>query len=456
MTPTQTLFARGSLGVVVGIISIATLSSTRLRALSRETFDRLVIGALIVSRLAAYIGAFFIARLEPRGDVAGAYWPDANQVLMGFLPYRDIHNSYAPLHPYLDGLLIRLWHSPLALILFAICIEWLLLPVWLKAGRNFFTELELRNGALLYLTCAISFQFVSIDGQDNVIVACLLACAVLLLYRRRNLASGAAIGVSVACFKFLPLLYVPSYLSVASRPWRWILGCALPIGIVYGTCTALHLPIFSTLGIEGTTRTANNLPYLIEAVGGITMSSSFWNATTLAMIAIAIVVMFNAIRKTTSESGRFRILTLAMATLTLVVVIFSKKSWPPYLMLALFPICLVVPRENKLKTTAFAVFGVVALVAPSYWSSIQKEFSAQQFHHGLVTHQTSSFILLLIQTLLILGYAWLLSESIRLIIATPGAVSGAHARVDNLGGIVRRQPLPSPLQEVHEHCLPCI
>ena len=412
MTGNQSLIARTALSVVAGIIGIVAVSSPRIRALPRQSFDRLITIAFIVSRLATYIGVFFILRLQPRGDIPAFYWDDATAVLRGLLPYRDFLTSYAPLHPYLDAFAIRLWHTPLAIILLAVCVEFFLLPIWLHVGRSHFSEHELRTAALLYCTSAISLQFVTIDGQDNVIIAVLLSLAVLLLHKNRTLASGAVIGLGVVSIKFLPLLYVPLYFFTAPRRWRWTAGLAAPIVLVFGTLVAIHAPIFSPLSREGALRSANDLPYLIEAILGVTIPSRIWDAFTLAALAVILALVTRALLQT-PPTLRLRVVTFGMAALTLGVMLFAKKSWPPYLMLALFPTCLLIPAASKLKTLAFAFFGAIAVVSPSYWATIHGHFSAAAFHQGLLAHQGSCFFFLAQQILLILGYLWLLIEALR-------------------------------------------
>jgi hypothetical protein len=416
LTGNQTLIARTALSVIAGATGIAAVTSARLRALPSQTFDRLITIAFILTRLATYLGVFLILRLQPRGDIPAFYWDDANSALRGLLPYRDFLTSYAPLHPYLDAFAIRLWHTPLAIILLAVCIEFFLLPLWLRAGRSYFSEHELRTAALLYCTSAISLQFVAIDGQDNVIIATLLALAVLLLHKNRPLASGTALGLSAVSIKFLPLLYAPLFFSSASRRVRWAIGLVLPVGLVYGAFALKHLAILSPLSQEGSLKSAHDLPYLVEAVLGITVPSRIWDMLTLAVLGTILALVAKALLEA-PPTLRLRILTFGMAALTLGLLVFSKKSWPPYLMLALFPICLLIPAASKLKTTAFAIFGVIAVVSPSYWATVFRQFSAQDFHQGLITHQKSCLFFLAQQILLILGYLWLLLESLHQITA---------------------------------------
>ena len=136
----------------------------------------------------------------------------------GYCLIGDFVSSYAPLHPYLDAGLISAWHTPLAIVLFSVLVEMAILPVWLGAGRVFLPEGELRVAALLYLASPVSLQFVTIDGQDNVVIAVLLALSLLLVLRSRAFAAGLSFGASVAAIKFLPLLYAPAFLLLCAAP----------------------------------------------------------------------------------------------------------------------------------------------------------------------------------------------------------------------------------------------
>ena len=323
--------------------------------LRRSSFDRLVNASFLMSRLAIYVTIFLIFRIAPRGDVPGFYWVESKSVLNNLLPYRDFPSSYAPLHPYLDALVIRVWHSPLAIILFAICIEALILPLWLRIGRTFLAEKEVRLSALLYLTSAMSVQFVTIDGQDNVLIGALLVLALGFIYRSRICASGAAFGLSVATVKFLPLLYVPAFLAVIGRRIQWMVGTFIIILIVYGAFLASHVPIFAPLFSEGAMRSSGNLPFLVEGITGIRVPSIVWDSLVLFVCGLIILLI------ATKSRGvglllRLRILTFAFPALTLALVLFSKKSWPPYLMMCLFPLGLLPRRENKLSIVGFGFF----------------------------------------------------------------------------------------------------
>jgi hypothetical protein len=411
MTGTQSLIARTSLSILIGGTSIAVCSFRRLFSLPPQSFDRLVNVAFVLSRFGLYLLVFFILRIPPRGDVIGFYWPEATLALHHFVPYRDFFTSYAPFHSYLDALAIGIWHSPLAIILLAILVETLLLPLWLRVGRNFLTEHEMRLGALLYLTSAISVQFVTINGQNNVMIAVLLVLGLLLAYRNRAFASGASVGLGVVAIKFLPLLYFPAFFAVIPRRWRWLAGAFLVVAIGYGTIGyfAGRL-ILEPLALESGLRSGDNFPFLFEGIFGVTLPSAVWDLLVLAICASIFLLIFVKSR-TASLALRLRILTFGFAALTIALVLFSKKSWPPYLMLCLFPLCLLF--RSKLNIAALALFGVVSMVSHSYWETLLEEIKATDFHQRLLSHDPRCVLFLFIEIVLILFYAWILRASLR-------------------------------------------
>jgi hypothetical protein len=440
MTGVQSLIARTSLSVLIGGISIIVCSTRRLFSLPRQSFDLLVNLAFIFSRFAIYIGAFLLLHLEPRGDVVGFYWREAKFVLGHLLPYRDFTSPYAPLHPYLDAIAIRIWFSPLALILLVLLVETLVLPLWLRVGRLFLTEDHLRTSALLYLTSAISIQFVTIIGQNNVMIAVLLVLALLLLSRHQAFTSGAAVGLGVVAVKFLPLLYVPGFIAAVPRRWRWLAGLSTVIAIVYGICLFLHLPSLQPLISESGLKSADDLPYVFESMTGVTVPSFVWDSLVLVICA-SIYLLIAVKSRGAALTLRLRILTFGFAALTLALILFSKKSWPPYLMLSLFPICLLF--RSKLNIAGFALLGVVSAVSHSYWETLLAELKAAGLHQGLLSHDPKCILFLFIELVLIVCYAWVLQAALRQIYQSPFVAEVLPANEESLYLISSSSRLPA-------------
>jgi hypothetical protein len=411
LTGEQALIARGVLGAVAGIATVVVASHPFPRRISNARFDRLILMAFAASRLGIFGLVFLLLRIPPRGDIPAYYWPEALSVLRGLLPYRDFPSSYAPLHPYLDALAILIWHSPLAIILLTIIVEAAMLWLWLRFGRGLLFEAEVRTAALLYLTSAISLQFVAIDGQNNVMIAAFMALSLLLATRQRELGSGAAIGTAVAAVKFLPLLYGPAFFFSLPRRWRWALGMAIPIVAVYGACAALRLPILMPLQNEGNVKGISDFPFLVESILGIDVPARICDLLLLAVLAGVFFLLVWAVRRR-SPRVQLRGVIFSIASLTLALLLFSKKSWPNYLVLGLFPICLSIDARRRLELAGFALFSFVALMSDSYYMTLLR-LPVPLVRQGFLAGQPTCLIFMALEVLLIAGYGWLLSLALQ-------------------------------------------
>ena len=428
MTGIQSLEARIALGSAFAIVGFLAASSKSIHRPTHPTFDRTVNIAFILSRLAIFFGVFFVLHLPVRGDIPAFYVPEAHLLLQHQLPYRDFPSSYAPLHTFLDAAILRLWNSPLAIIFFAILVEFLTLPVWLRAARLFAAERAVRIAAVLYVTSAISLQFVTIDGQDNVVTALLLGLGVLAIARQGDMLSGALVGFSAVLIKFLNMLFAPAFILAARGWFRWLMGFVVIVAAGYGAFALLHLPIFEPLSREGGLRTASDLPYLLESAAGHTAPMKLEDGLLGLVLLVIIAVMVRARLRARTTAPLLRLAVFGCASLNLALLIFSKKSWPPYLILTLFPFCLLLGEgtRQRLRLACFAVFNVIAVTTHSIWATIFGQFLAEPFHHALAQGQPMAIVFLITQILLVAGYAWLLIESIDAMLS-PASTKAATA-----------------------------
>jgi hypothetical protein len=417
LTGIQSLEARAALGCIFAAAGYVAASSPGIQRESRERFDRAVNAAFIVSRVAVYLAAFFVLRLPVRGDIAAYYFPEAHLLMRHELPYRDFASSYGPLHTYLDAAVLLVWNSPLAIILFAILVECLILPVWMRVARLFAPESAVRIAAVLYVASAISLQFVTIDGQDNVVIALLLGLGILAIARERDALSGVLVGFSAVLVKFLSLLFAPAFV-LASRRWLlWLLGFAAVLVVGYGAFALQHLPILYPLSAEGSLRTASDLPYVVESIAGFTPPMVFEDGL-LALALLAVTgLMLQARMRRLDAAARVRLAVFGCASLNMALLIFSKKSWPPYLVLTLFPLGLLMGRTSwrRARLACFALFNVVAVTSHSIWATVFRQFLAGPLHEALGRGEPMAWFFWATQILLVAGYAWLLVESLQAI-----------------------------------------
>ena len=414
MTGIQSLEARTALGSIFASASYILGSSRWIHRGKQQSFDRAVNLAFIASRVGLYIFVYFILHLAVRGDVPTFYVEPARAALQGALPYIGYSTSYAPLHATLDAGLLLLWNSPHVIILFAIVAECFVLPVWMRASRLFLPEETVRIAAVLYLCSAMSVQFVAIDGQDNAVLEVLLGLSLLLLARYRALLSGAVLAAGAVIIKFLPLLFAPAFFLVAARRLRWLAGFAIVLIVGYGYFVLRHVPILFPFRLEHGSRTASDLPYVIEAIVNHTPPNIAEDLTFgIALLIILALLARVGFRRPTREVALCAI-TFGCAALNLALLFFSRKSWPDYIILTLFPLGLLFGEGGyrRLRIACFAAFNVIAVTTHSIWATVFSQFLAEPFHHALARRQPMAWVFLITQILLIAGYAWLLVESI--------------------------------------------
>jgi hypothetical protein len=420
MNPIHRLESRAAISIAAALFSFGAISIRRLYSLTNRTFDAIACWTLPISRIAAFLTIFFVAKVSPHGDVIRYYFPQAQAILDGKLPYRDFYSSYAPLYGYVYAGVLCLWHSPLAIILFAIVAEFCLLPLWFTVARLYFGETELRTAALLYICSPVSIFLVAIDGQNSILVGVLLALAVVMLVLHRPLASGAVFALNIIAVKFLPLLYLPSFLIATGRRLRWLSGFLVVATLGYAAFVLRHAPIFAPLYVEGRSRTSGGLPYLIGMLTEGVLPGQLWDLITLAML-LSILILAIIKSKEASRQAAFKILILSMPALTCALLLFSKKSVPNYVLFSLFPMCLVISSATKKTIALFLAFMTCATIEPGYWFALMDLAPASTIQRSLLGIDPTVTIFFVLECIVVAGYAWLAVRSVLLLIS---AVSG--------------------------------
>lgn len=351
------------MGLGLGAVALC-LPSQLINRCPPRTFFRSAWVFLALSRASVFLVVFVFFGVRPESDIL-LYYTQAKGAIAGLLPYRDFPSSYAPLFPYAAGLALRVWESPLSIIL-SIAFELAAFPVWIFiCGRSFGDETT-RFATMLYLASVVPLVNVGILGQNQVWLMLLLGVALGLLQANRSFLSGLAIGVALVAVKFLALLFGPFLIVAAPARLRWLVGMAtLPI-VVYGFFWLEKVNVFAPVTVESALSTSGNLPFLVRFIWSATPAKLF---DVLTLVALA--VTFFAITKRPWRRVPMSIAIIGTAAVLLVLLIFSKKAYSNYLMTAFFPIYVVAAasglKYRRVTIALFAIFGTVAVLEPSLW-----------------------------------------------------------------------------------------
>lgn len=353
--------------LVVGVLSAAlsgyVLRSRALLALSERRFRAL----LWCSVLPGYgVLAALLHRARGRADLSdasGYYYPTAVEALGGKLVYRDFPSSYAPLFSYLGALCVALWNDPRVFCLVAIVLHALGLRVWLGGATGRVDATALRRAAALVAVNGHLLVNVLV-GQNQTWVAAFVALSAALAWRGRAFASGAALGAGLASVKLLAIVFAASLWPAAARRVPWLLGFALVTLGVYGAFAIAGADVLMPLRVEGLLATSGNLAFLLSAFG-LDPGGPAGLALTAAGAVLGATIAWRALAKPPPNAAR----TLTNTALVLLLLLlFSRKAYATYLVLALFPLCFMVASAARRRVrVAYLTLAVLAPIEPSLW-----------------------------------------------------------------------------------------
>lgn len=357
-------------GVLLAWTAFALLSSKRLFSTSEKRFWIGYLVSFIALRMAVFVLFFLVfGTIRQTGDVPEYYYPQAQLVLGGQLPYRDFPLNYGPLFPYICAAVVSVWRSPAALVLFSIVVEIASVVVWVFAARSWFPEQAIRKAAILYLTSLLPFANVGVSGQNQVWISLFLAGSVYLAGTKRDALAGTALGLSVVVVKFLGLLFAPLLMLSSRRKFVWISGLlAVTIG-TFGILRLLGADPLMPLKREAAMHSPGNISFLLTALG-FTQGNLILE---IALSAILAGLVLAVAMRCGSESicGNGSALFHGIAISYLLFALFSPKSYTYYAMMCFFPLCVSVGYmvQTRAGIFPFALLGTVLVIEPNLWQA---------------------------------------------------------------------------------------
>ena len=278
--------------------------------------------------------------------------------------------QYGPLFYYIIGLLTDLWNDPRVIILFAIFSELILFATWLSLKETICDKQIIRSASILYAFCPLSILTAAINGNNDVLAGMFTAIFIVLGLRNKPALSGAMAGLSVVASKSLTIMSGLPVLIASERKLLWLTAAIVPIFLVYGIWALLSIDLFAGFRFHGAHYSSGNLPFWIGLLGiDLITSPERWLVNGSVRCSWYQPHCFPYIFNRSFD--REDIIPITAATVVMFMLV-SAKSFPHYLLIALFPILLVIAGiERKwMSTILYCLFSVVTVVESSsvVWS----------------------------------------------------------------------------------------
>jgi hypothetical protein len=312
---------------------------------------------------------------------------------------------------------VLFWDDAMAIIVVSIVLELVTVLLWLAFSRDFLPEAITRHATILYLCSPLALCNVPVTGQNHVWIAAGLAGALVLVCRGRAFGSGLMLGFTIVGVKFLSLLFAPPLVLAAYRKAGlsgaalWMTGfLVLPI-VAYGVLLGRGLDLADQVRFHAYYDSSGNVPYLLTLWGSGLSEPTVRFAINAAGFA-ALCLLFLLVWARGGVKTPVRV-AFTCAFVLLIVLLVSKKAFTSYLLVALFPICLVVALDTETRRwlpIGFLAWSLMAAIEPTLWFRLM----GQSDLSGVLAAPTVSGIsFAVVQIFLLAGYLYLLQSSFR-------------------------------------------
>lgn len=323
-------------------VSLTLFSAWALFFLRDKAYEirayRLLIAGVIVAKTLAIIAVYtFLPDLNAGSDAVIYYYPQAQKVLSGQVPYRDFTSHYSFLFPVLLAPALCVWHSAGAVVLTMFALETLMILLYLSRWIQADYPNRLRV-AFLYSFSPISIYWVGITGYNGSIIALFALTSLIFAHRKKDSLSVAFAVLGFLFSKLLMFLSYPAILLFGRRNrTRKSLSAAGAIACYYAALYAIGIDIFHPIEHEMTRVTSGNIWFLLsplipEGFAG----TSLWNyAAILSFSLVCVPMILLYVRSTNGERrNEFDAAIALIAAMNLAFFIFSKKSYTFYMPMA--------------------------------------------------------------------------------------------------------------------------
>ncbi|MCE5268443.1 MAG: hypothetical protein LLG00_11210 [Planctomycetaceae bacterium] len=347
-----------------------------------------LVGSAIAAKLALIIvGYSLFPQMNCNSDAAIYYFPEVQKAISGALPNRDYASSYSPLFPVTCMPAFAGWRSVGAFVLTMFVFESAMLALYLFGRKSNVTNSW--RVAFLYTCSPISFYWCTLTGYNGTIIAFFALLALILVERKKDFSSAVSLVLGLLCSKLLMALSYPAVVCFERRgQWKRLVWTSLLLAVSLIIQFAMGMDGFAPIKREANKMTSGNVWYVLSPWIPADICDTFaWQALPMVTTAVVVLAMLatylrrNFPSGTESQETRFDAATAFLAATNLAFMIFSKKAYTFYWLMALIFILHTLIASSRDRRTIvkwiIPVFflGASTTVEPLLWGIVQTQVS---------------------------------------------------------------------------------
>jgi hypothetical protein len=368
--------------IFIGVsLTIIVLGPTvfKIYKMDRKLYFFILCGGYLVTRIFT-LAVFYSMGWAGAYDNTTFFFPQANNVIAGLIPYLDFQSSYGPYFAYLLAPFVLIFNDsrviPFALIAFDI--------LTLVVSDRYVARTLSNNGRRLFLWTYVfipTIWFFTVRlNQDEIILAFFVTLSLLLVALEKEELAGLCMGLGFLSTKFLIAIFYIPILAQSKQKTRTLFLAGLVVILGYVPFLILGADILMPLTAEtGSFASGANIWIALEILGIST------EVVPHIVAAVAVLVVFALFLISDSQSSHKEAIpirirnTIArlpvehrMVLVGILFMILDKKTWMFYL--EIFVVFLIIAiirttesaRGNRNSMLVWALFlGYIVLMGVS-------------------------------------------------------------------------------------------
>ncbi len=348
------------------------------RLLSRKNALAVLQALFVSSRFLGWLASYaLVPDLVRHSDLILYYYPEAQKILQGQLPYRDFPTSYGLPFAYLTGGMLLLWDAVASIALLMISFEIaavLIFSEFVRRHGDAADQRALGRTMFVYLLNPAALYWSGMMAYNSSIVLLFWIIGVLLLWRGLYTWSLLAVTASAAA-KVLGLLAVPVWIMHPHRRYLSMVAVAITAALLWFTLRHSGIDLLIPLQREGNRSTSGNVWFLSTLYIPFSRDAALWRFGP-ALLLLASVGAFAAVLQSRWRSApSLPQLVGALSAICWLFMIVSKKTLPHYLpmfvLLTVFAASRGLPSKGSWPIL-LALLGMAGLLEPGLWNGLRQ------------------------------------------------------------------------------------